>query len=157
MSDSPAPIPQADPRAGYLEHRAAINAAIARVLDSGQYIPKKVADALRTSPNLPLPPNMRAAYEQYVDMRFLQPVVVVPVFLVLFIGFNVYAFTHYDLRHLPSCPRAFFSVNGLLIGTAITSAILLWLDRAKAGRSQNGNDAVEAGTVVGSRVDPLRM
>jgi len=33
-----APIPQADPRAGYLEHRAAINAAIARVLDSGQYI-----------------------------------------------------------------------------------------------------------------------
>jgi TPR repeat protein len=76
---------------------------------------------------------------------------------VLFIGFNVYAFTHYDLRHLPSCPRAFFSVNGLLIGTAITSAILLWLDRAKAGRSQNGNDAVEAGTVVGSRVDPLRM
>ena len=38
MSDSPAPIPQADPRAGYLEHRAAINAAIARVLDSGQYI-----------------------------------------------------------------------------------------------------------------------
>ena len=33
-----APIPQADPRAGYLEHRAAINAAIAHVLDSGQYI-----------------------------------------------------------------------------------------------------------------------
>jgi|SRR5579863_726175 len=38
MSNSPIPIPQADPRAGYLEHRAAINAAIARVLDSGQYI-----------------------------------------------------------------------------------------------------------------------
>jgi len=56
-------------------------------LDSGQYIPKRVADALRTSPNLPLPPNMRAAYEQYVDIRFLQPVVVVPVFLILFIGF----------------------------------------------------------------------
>ena len=38
MTDAPTPIPQADPRAGYLEHRAAINAAIARVLDSGQYI-----------------------------------------------------------------------------------------------------------------------
>src|SRR6202035_2551193 len=31
-------IPQADPRAGYLEHRAAINAAITHVLDGGQYI-----------------------------------------------------------------------------------------------------------------------
>ena len=38
MTEAPTPIPQADPRAGYLEHRAAINAAIARVLDSGQYI-----------------------------------------------------------------------------------------------------------------------
>jgi dTDP-4-amino-4,6-dideoxygalactose transaminase len=38
MTETPTPIPQADPRAGYLEHRAAINAAIARVLDSGQYI-----------------------------------------------------------------------------------------------------------------------
>ncbi|HXP03953.1 MAG TPA: DegT/DnrJ/EryC1/StrS family aminotransferase [Stellaceae bacterium] len=38
MTKAPTPIPQADPRAGYLEHRAAINAAIARVLDSGQYI-----------------------------------------------------------------------------------------------------------------------
>lgn len=32
------PIPQTDPRAGYLEQRAAIDAAIARVLGSGQYI-----------------------------------------------------------------------------------------------------------------------
>jgi dTDP-4-amino-4,6-dideoxygalactose transaminase len=32
------PIPQTDPRAGYLEQRAAIDAAIARVLASGQYI-----------------------------------------------------------------------------------------------------------------------
>jgi dTDP-4-amino-4,6-dideoxygalactose transaminase len=38
MTEAPTPIPQADPRAGYLEQRAAINAAIARVLDSGQYI-----------------------------------------------------------------------------------------------------------------------
>jgi dTDP-4-amino-4,6-dideoxygalactose transaminase len=36
MSESA--IPQTDPRAGYLEHQAAIDAAIARVLASGQYI-----------------------------------------------------------------------------------------------------------------------
>ncbi len=32
------PIPQTDPRAGYLERKPAIDAAIARVLESGQYI-----------------------------------------------------------------------------------------------------------------------
>src|SRR5579863_10263591 len=32
------PIPQTDPRAGYLEQKAAIDAAVARVLASGQYI-----------------------------------------------------------------------------------------------------------------------
>src|SRR5437762_6598363 len=37
--DRPAPaIPQTDPRAGYLAQRSAIDAAIARVLDSGVYI-----------------------------------------------------------------------------------------------------------------------
>jgi dTDP-4-amino-4,6-dideoxygalactose transaminase len=35
---TPAPIPQTDPRAGYLAQKAAIDAAIARVLASGQYI-----------------------------------------------------------------------------------------------------------------------
>ena len=40
MSVSPPahPIPQTDPRAGYFEQRAAIDAAIARVLDGGVYI-----------------------------------------------------------------------------------------------------------------------
>jgi len=33
-----APVPQTDPRAGYLEQKAEIDAAIARVLASGQYI-----------------------------------------------------------------------------------------------------------------------
>ena len=36
MSDRP--VPQADPRASYLAHRAAIDAAIERVLASGRYI-----------------------------------------------------------------------------------------------------------------------
>ena len=35
---TPAPIPQTDPRAGYFEQKAEIDAAIARVLASGQYI-----------------------------------------------------------------------------------------------------------------------
>jgi len=39
------PIPQTDPRAGYLERKAAIDAAIARVLDSGWYILGREAEA----------------------------------------------------------------------------------------------------------------
>jgi hypothetical protein len=31
-------IPQTDPRAGYLAHRGAMDAAIARVLDGGLYV-----------------------------------------------------------------------------------------------------------------------
>ena len=33
-----APIPQTDPRAGYLAQKKEIDVVIARVLDSGQYI-----------------------------------------------------------------------------------------------------------------------
>ena len=39
------PIPQTDPRASYLEHKAAIDAAVARVLDSGWYILGREAEA----------------------------------------------------------------------------------------------------------------
>jgi hypothetical protein len=35
---NPVPIPQTDPRAGYLAQKAEIDATVARVLDSGQYI-----------------------------------------------------------------------------------------------------------------------
>src|SRR6266404_3171902 len=52
---------------------------------------------------------------------------------ILFIGFNVYAITHYHSRHLAACPRAFYSGNGLLIGMAIPMAILLWLARKPEG------------------------
>ena len=38
METTDLPIPQTDPRAGYLEQKAAIDAAIARVLAGGQYI-----------------------------------------------------------------------------------------------------------------------
>jgi dTDP-4-amino-4,6-dideoxygalactose transaminase len=48
MSDEPippAPVPQADPRAGYRAHRAEIDAAIARMLDGGRYILGPEVDA----------------------------------------------------------------------------------------------------------------
>jgi len=38
MTEAPTPIPQADPRAGYLEQKAEIDAAVIRVLESGWYI-----------------------------------------------------------------------------------------------------------------------
>lgn len=49
-------------------------------LESGQYVPKEVVADLPV-----LPPNARVAYEQYVTNHFLQPVVVVPLFLVVFV------------------------------------------------------------------------
>lgn len=39
------PIPQTDPRAGYIENKAAIDAAVARVLESGWYILGREAEA----------------------------------------------------------------------------------------------------------------
>ena len=68
----------------------------------------------------------------------------------LFIGFNVYAMTHYDLRHFTACPRAFYSANGLLMGIAIASAFLLWLAGEKNRGTQNDNDGVAPGTVAGT-------
>ena len=76
---------------------------------------------------------------------------------ILFIGFNVYAITHYHLRHLAACPRAFYSGNGLLIGMAIPMAILLWLAGQETRGSQNGKDGVAPGTVAGSGREPTRM
>ncbi len=43
------PIPQTDPRAGYLEQQGAIDAAIARVLGSGQYILGREVEAFEAA------------------------------------------------------------------------------------------------------------
>ena len=43
------PIPQTDPRAGYLERRTEIDAAIARVLAGGQYILGSEVEAFETT------------------------------------------------------------------------------------------------------------
>ena len=58
-----------------------INGRIYQRLESGQYVPRRSSQARH-----PRPPNARVAYEQYVTERYLQPVVVVPVFLVVFVA-----------------------------------------------------------------------
>jgi uncharacterized membrane protein len=54
-------------------------------LESGEYIPESVVEAVRAEiPGKPLP-NARAAFEDYVSTRYLRPVFVVPLFIVGFI------------------------------------------------------------------------
>jgi uncharacterized membrane protein len=54
-------------------------------LDSGEYIPAAVAEVVRAkSPGKPIP-NARAAYEDYVNLHYLRPVIVVPVFIFGFV------------------------------------------------------------------------
>jgi hypothetical protein len=65
---------------------------------------------------------------------------------ILFIGFNAYGIMHFDLRHFADCPRAFYSINALLIGIAVTLAIFLWLNGEETKGSQSGND--EAASVT---------
>jgi TPR repeat protein len=63
----------------------------------------------------------------------------------LFVAFNLFAVTHYGLRHLAL--RVFPSANGLCIGMSIPSAMLLWLKRKGNSGNHNGNrGAVVAGT-----------
>jgi Sel1 repeat len=76
--------------------------------------------------------------------------IVLTICAMLFVGFNVYAMMHYDLRHLQACPRAFYSTNGLLIGIAIALALLLSPAGEKSKGSQNSNDGAAPGTVAGT-------
>ena len=75
--------------------------------------------------------------------------IVLTICAMLFIGFNVYAMMHYDLRRFAACPRAFYSANGLLMGIAITSAFHLWLAE-KSGGTGNGKAGVAPATVAGT-------
>jgi len=51
---------------------------------------------------------------------------------VLFIAVNIYAIAHYGLPQLRSCPPAFYSINGMLTGMAISSISVLYLERQKS-------------------------
>src|SRR4030088_312225 len=46
---TPVPIPQTDPRAAYLAQKTEIDAAIAQVLESGQYIRAPVAERFESA------------------------------------------------------------------------------------------------------------
>jgi hypothetical protein len=59
---------------------------------------------------------------------------------IMFIVFNAYATTHFHLRNIADCPRAFYSINALLIGISVTMAILLWLNGEETKGSQSGTD-----------------
>jgi hypothetical protein len=76
---------------------------------------------------------------------------------ILFIGLNIYAATHYQLRHLAPYLRVFYSANALLIGIAIASAISLWLEGEKTTGSQCGNDGTGLGTAPRGGPEPLRL
>ncbi|HEV3418081.1 MAG TPA: DUF502 domain-containing protein, partial [Pirellulales bacterium] len=54
-------------------------------LESGQYIPAEIAEDLRAGVAGRTLPNARTAFEDYVNARYLRPVVVVPVFVLLFV------------------------------------------------------------------------
>ena len=55
-------------------------------LEHGQYVPKYVLDLVRKNLTTePIPKTGKAVYQRYVELRYLSPHVVIPVFLCLFI------------------------------------------------------------------------
>jgi hypothetical protein len=50
----------------------------------------------------------------------------------LFVGINLLAMTHHDLRHLAMTGRGFLSLDGLLLGISIPTAMFLWLANKKS-------------------------
>jgi uncharacterized membrane protein len=56
-------------------------------LPSGQYIPLEVYQTVeRNLGSEPMPTTGPAVYDRYVDLKYLRPYIVVPIFLVLFLG-----------------------------------------------------------------------
>jgi uncharacterized membrane protein len=57
-----------------------------RRLDSGQYVPRYVYDQVRDHLGAePMPSRGEAVYHRYVEQRYLQPYLVVPVFILVFL------------------------------------------------------------------------
>jgi uncharacterized membrane protein len=54
-------------------------------LTSGEWVPLKVYDLVRRKPGRDFPTTAEALYERYVEIRWLQPTVVVPIFFSVFI------------------------------------------------------------------------
>src|ERR1035441_4170661 len=65
-----------------------------------------------------------------------RPKILLAISGILFIGFNIFAVAHYDLRHSVPAMRILCSEDGFLIGVLVTLAIFLWL-ACKNRREQN--------------------
>lgn len=65
--------------------------------------------------------------------------IILSIIAIPFLALHVYAAMHYGLRYLTVCPRAFYSVNGWLIGTALALAILQRASGKHTGESSNNN------------------
>jgi hypothetical protein len=50
----------------------------------------------------------------------------------LFVGINLLAMTHHDLRRVAMTGRGFLSFDGLLLGISIPTAMFLWLANEKS-------------------------
>jgi hypothetical protein len=62
----------------------------------------------------------------------------------LFVGINLLAMTHHDLRRVAMTGRGFLSLDGLLLGISIPTAMFLWLANKKSTDEINqASDPVE--------------
>jgi hypothetical protein len=63
--------------------------------------------------------------------------IVLGLFGLLFVGLNLYVIANYKLRSIVPTLRSFWSINGMLLGIAISLGICLWLTHTKFKLEQN--------------------
>jgi hypothetical protein len=63
--------------------------------------------------------------------------IVLGLFGLLFVGLNLYVIANYKLRSIAPTLRSFWSINGMLLGIAISLGICLWLTHTKFKLEQN--------------------
>jgi hypothetical protein len=75
---------------------------------------------------------------------------------VLLVAFNIYGVKHYDLSHLPLCPRPFYSMNGFLVGLAISVLASFGRERETSGGIRNGDNGLAPETTTKDEIVPYR-
>ena len=76
---------------------------------------------------------------------------------ILFVGFNIFAVAHYDLRHLAPAIRLFFMGNGLVIGLSIPSAVCLWQEGKANLGDQDGSGIAVPDSTTPSGKEPSQI